>query len=218
RGSGAPDESGKSAPDESGKSAPDESGKSAPGENGYCPAQVPVLTSIGLLLFWSSCPDFHQLKVTLGCSVVGVYSQLSLEVPPPLMFPITVTPLRRGQDCSLKNQELDVLVLLVPGILDVGARPPRLDCTSSPLESVPYPLVELLHQVDRNMAPKTEESRPVEKISAGRVYNVTQHAVGIIVNKQVKGKILVKRINVWIEHIKHSKSRDSFLQQVKEND
>ncbi|KAL6088743.1 hypothetical protein STEG23_001901 [Scotinomys teguina] len=78
--------------------------------------------------------------------------------------------------------------------------------------------VELLHQVDRNMAPKTEESRPVEKISAGRVYNVTQHAVGIIVNKQVKGKILVKRINVWIEHIKHSKSRDSFLQQVKEND
>ncbi|KAL6090295.1 hypothetical protein STEG23_029483, partial [Scotinomys teguina] len=86
---------------------------------GYCPAQVPVLTSIGLLLFWSSCPDFHQLKVTLGCSVVGVYSQ--------------------GQDCSLKNQELDVLVLLVPGILDVGATPPRLDCTSSPLESVPYP-------------------------------------------------------------------------------
>ena len=42
----------------------------------------------------------------------------------------------------------------------------------------------------------------------GRVYNVTQHAVGIIVNKQVKGKILAKRINVRIEHIKHSKSRD----------
>ena len=30
----------------------------------------------------------------------------------------------------------------------------------------------------------------------GRVYNVTQHAVGIVVNKQVKGKILAKRINV----------------------
>ncbi|KAL6039790.1 hypothetical protein STEG23_037524 [Scotinomys teguina] len=29
-----------------------------------------------------------------------------------------------------------------------------------------------------------------------RVYNVTQDAVGIIVNKQVKGKILAKRINV----------------------
>ncbi|XP_068420269.1 large ribosomal subunit protein eL21-like [Eschrichtius robustus] len=52
----------------------------------------------------------------------------------------------------------------------------------------------------------------------GRVYNVTQHAVGIIVNKQVKGKILAKRINVLIEHIKHSKRRDSFLKWVKEND
>ncbi|ERE48443.1 60S ribosomal protein L21-like protein [Cricetulus griseus] len=52
----------------------------------------------------------------------------------------------------------------------------------------------------------------------GGVYNGTQHAVGIIVNKQVKGKILAKRINVWIEHIKHSKSRDSFLKRVKEND
>uniref|UniRef100_G1Q9P9 Large ribosomal subunit protein eL21 n=1 Tax=Myotis lucifugus TaxID=59463 RepID=G1Q9P9_MYOLU len=52
----------------------------------------------------------------------------------------------------------------------------------------------------------------------GRVYNVTQHAVGIIVNKQVKGKILAKRINVHIEHSKHSKSRDSFLKRVKEND
>ncbi|XP_059121040.1 large ribosomal subunit protein eL21-like [Peromyscus eremicus] len=51
-----------------------------------------------------------------------------------------------------------------------------------------------------------------------RVYNTTQHAVGIIVNKQVKGKILAKRINVRTEYIKHSKSRDSFLKQVKEND
>ncbi|XP_021796946.2 60S ribosomal protein L21-like isoform X2 [Papio anubis] len=52
----------------------------------------------------------------------------------------------------------------------------------------------------------------------GRVYNVTQHAVGIVVNKQVKGKILAKRINVHIEHIKHSKSQDSFLKCAKEND
>ena len=52
----------------------------------------------------------------------------------------------------------------------------------------------------------------------GRVYNVTQHAVGIIVNKQVKGKILAKRINMHIKHIKHSKSQDSFLKHVKEND
>ncbi|XP_060034244.1 large ribosomal subunit protein eL21-like [Erinaceus europaeus] len=52
----------------------------------------------------------------------------------------------------------------------------------------------------------------------GRVYNVTQHAVGIVVNKQAKGKILAKIIHVRIERIKHSKSRDSFLKRVKEND
>ena len=33
-----------------------------------------------------------------------------------------------------------------------------------------------------------------------------------------RGKILAKRINERIEHIKHSKSRDSFLKRVKEND
>ncbi|TKC37215.1 hypothetical protein EI555_002723 [Monodon monoceros] len=37
----------------------------------------------------------------------------------------------------------------------------------------------------------------------GRVYN---------------GKILAKRINERIKHIKHSKSQDSFLKRVKEND
>ncbi|XP_032257201.1 60S ribosomal protein L21-like [Phoca vitulina] len=54
--------------------------------------------------------------------------------------------------------------------------------------------------------------------NTGRVYGVTQHAVGIVVNKQVKGRILAKRINLSIEHIKHSKSRDSFLKCVKEDD
>uniref|UniRef100_H2ZGI4 Large ribosomal subunit protein eL21 n=1 Tax=Ciona savignyi TaxID=51511 RepID=H2ZGI4_CIOSA len=52
----------------------------------------------------------------------------------------------------------------------------------------------------------------------GRVFNVTKHAVGVIVNKQVKGKILAKRINVRIEHVKHSKSRISFLERVHENE
>ncbi|MBZ3889843.1 60S ribosomal protein L21 [Sciurus carolinensis] len=51
----------------------------------------------------------------------------------------------------------------------------------------------------------------------GRVYHVTQHAVDTVVNKQVKDKILAKRINVCIEHIKHSKSQDSFLKRAKEN-
>lgn len=52
----------------------------------------------------------------------------------------------------------------------------------------------------------------------GRVYNVTPHAVGIIVNKRVRGNILAKRINVRIEHIKHSKCREDFLRRVKANE
>ncbi|KAK4305460.1 hypothetical protein Pmani_022643 [Petrolisthes manimaculis] len=52
----------------------------------------------------------------------------------------------------------------------------------------------------------------------GRVFNVTQHAVGVIVNKRVKGKIIAKRLNVRIEHLKHSKCRDDFKTRMQEND
>ena len=54
--------------------------------------------------------------------------------------------------------------------------------------------------VQKGMPHKCYHSKP------GRVYSVTQHDVGIIVNKQVKGKILAKRINVHTEHIKQLKS------------
>lgn len=50
------------------------------------------------------------------------------------------------------------------------------------------------------------------------VYNVTKHALGVIVNKLVRGKILAKRINVRIEHVKPSRCREDFLRCVKEND
>ncbi|KAL6090650.1 hypothetical protein STEG23_023434, partial [Scotinomys teguina] len=43
--------------------------------------------------------------------------QLSLEVLPPLMFPMTVTPLGWDQDCSLKIRESDVPT---PWFLDPG--------------------------------------------------------------------------------------------------
>lgn len=52
----------------------------------------------------------------------------------------------------------------------------------------------------------------------GRVYSVTQNVSGIIVNKQVKGKILAQRINAQSKHFEHSKSREGFLKRVKEND
>ncbi|XP_071494598.1 large ribosomal subunit protein eL21-like [Diadema antillarum] len=52
----------------------------------------------------------------------------------------------------------------------------------------------------------------------GRVFNVTQHAVGVVVNKQVRNQILPKRINLRIEHVKPSKSREGFLERRRNND
>ena len=52
----------------------------------------------------------------------------------------------------------------------------------------------------------------------GRVFNVTAHALGVIVNKRVRGRILAKRINIRVEHVTHSKCREDFLKRVKENE
>ncbi|XP_071452573.1 large ribosomal subunit protein eL21 [Hetaerina americana] len=52
----------------------------------------------------------------------------------------------------------------------------------------------------------------------GRVYNVTPHALGVIVNKRVRGNIIPKRINIRVEHINHSKCREDFMTRVKENE
>jgi large subunit ribosomal protein L21e len=51
----------------------------------------------------------------------------------------------------------------------------------------------------------------------GIVYNVTKSAVGVIVHKVVGNRYLEKRVNLRIEHVKHSKCRQEFLNRVKEN-
>lgn len=52
----------------------------------------------------------------------------------------------------------------------------------------------------------------------GRVFNVTPHALGVIVNKRVRNRIIAKRINVRVEHVKHSKCREDFLQRLQRNE
>jgi len=52
----------------------------------------------------------------------------------------------------------------------------------------------------------------------GRVFNVTPHAVGVEINKQLREKILKKKINIRVEHIKHSSCRQDFLDRVKRNE
>lgn len=51
----------------------------------------------------------------------------------------------------------------------------------------------------------------------GVVYNVTKSAVGVIIYKRVKHRYIEKRVNIRIEHIAQSRSREGFLRRVKEN-
>ena len=51
----------------------------------------------------------------------------------------------------------------------------------------------------------------------GVIYNVTKSSVGIIMYKKVKHRYMEKRINVKVEHIRLSRSREDFLRRVKEN-
>ena len=52
----------------------------------------------------------------------------------------------------------------------------------------------------------------------GRVFNVTTHALGVIVNKRVGNRIIPKRIHVRLEHVRMSNSREAFKQRVRSND
>merc|ERR1712178_274374 len=53
---------------------------------------------------------------------------------------------------------------------------------------------------------------------AGVVFNITPHAVGVIVNKVNKGRIMAKRVHVRVEHVVPSRCREEFLNRVKVND
>ncbi len=51
----------------------------------------------------------------------------------------------------------------------------------------------------------------------GVIYNVTKNAVGVIIYKKVKHRYIEKRINLRVEHISQSRSREDFIRRVKEN-
>src|SRR5689334_14102381 len=52
----------------------------------------------------------------------------------------------------------------------------------------------------------------------GRVFNVNPRSVGVIVNKQVRNRIIQKRIHVRADHVRQSTSRLSFLDRIRAND
>lgn len=51
----------------------------------------------------------------------------------------------------------------------------------------------------------------------GIIYNVTPSAVGVIVYKVVGNRFIEKRVNLRVEHIRHSGCRQEFLDRVKAN-
>ena len=52
----------------------------------------------------------------------------------------------------------------------------------------------------------------------GIIYNVTPRAVGVLINKRVGNRYIQKRVNIRVEHIKHSQGRQVFLDRVKKNE
>jgi large subunit ribosomal protein L21e len=52
----------------------------------------------------------------------------------------------------------------------------------------------------------------------GVIFNVSRRAVGVEVNKLVRGRILRKAINVRVEHVRLSNSKKGFLDRVEKNE
>jgi large subunit ribosomal protein L21e len=52
----------------------------------------------------------------------------------------------------------------------------------------------------------------------GVVFDVNPRALGVIINKQVRQRIIPKRIHVRIEHVQPSMSRAAHIDRVREND
>merc|ERR1712167_516292 len=65
---------------------------------------------------------------------------------------------------------------------------------------------------------KDAEVRGLSLLHPRHVLNVTPHAVGVIVNKVVGGRIMAKRVHVRVEHVTASRCREEFLNRVKKND
>ena len=52
----------------------------------------------------------------------------------------------------------------------------------------------------------------------GKIFDVSKRAVGIIVNKKVRNKILPKRLHVRFEHLRKSRCTEEFVNRIRAND
>merc|ERR1719492_90066 len=51
----------------------------------------------------------------------------------------------------------------------------------------------------------------------GKVFHVVNRAIGVLINKRVRHRIMTKRIYVRAEHIQMSKCRKNFIERVQTN-
>jgi large subunit ribosomal protein L21e len=49
----------------------------------------------------------------------------------------------------------------------------------------------------------------------GRVFNVNPNSIGVIINKQVRNRIIPKRIHVRVEHVRRSKCQANFKERIR---
>ena len=52
----------------------------------------------------------------------------------------------------------------------------------------------------------------------GKVFNVNPRSIGVIINKEVRNRIVQKKIHVRVEHLKLSTCRKEFLDRIRRND
>lgn len=52
----------------------------------------------------------------------------------------------------------------------------------------------------------------------GRVFNVNPKSLGVVINKEVRNRIIEKRLNIRREHLRKSNCRTAFISRIQEND
>ncbi|CAM9292363.1 unnamed protein product, partial [Choristocarpus tenellus] len=74
--------------------------------------------------------------------------------------------------------------------------------------------------VDIKVNPSIHKGMPFKYYHGrtGIVFNVTKRSLGLRVNKQVNGRIIVKQIHVRVEHVSPSKCKDELKRRIKSNE
>lgn len=82
------------------------------------------------------------------------------------------------------------------------------------------PCAQVGDVVDIKANPSIQKGMPFKGYHGrtGVVYNVTKRALGVEVNKLVNGKIIKKKINVRVEHLRPSTSRKEWIERVRQNE